>query len=138
MRSITNNNTTVVEKTVIEIDIGLLEQIKTNEDVEGQIVVHCAYFAQNAYDKIRIWPTTILAAADNSAVSELQHVEGLRPFPLWTSMYANETKHFTLIFSRLPRSVDQFHFLELIPEDGAFEVNDLKRNKQDVYHIKLN
>ena len=46
--------------------------------------------------------------------------------------------NFTLVFSGLPKSCKMFDLVEEIPQSGGFYHGKIKRNKSDVYSIRIN
>jgi hypothetical protein len=69
--------------------------------------------------------------------STLHHAENITIAPTWTWVSAGKIFRFTLIFAPLPKSCDFFDLLEDIPEAGGFFVQNIKRNKSDVYHVVI-
>jgi hypothetical protein len=57
--------------------------------------------------------------------------------PEWTYVPEGKTSRFTLIFAPLPKSCEFFDLLEDIPETGGFFIQNIKRNKSDVYHVLI-
>lgn len=107
-------------------------------ETEGQVIVHCSYTnTSQSISGLRIWNSTVLADNGSNHESNLVHVDGLFPFPDWTAVFIGQTIRFTLVFSRLPASCQQFHLIERIPEPGGLVVPDIIRNQTDVYYIKL-
>lgn len=122
----------------IKIDNKTLLQLKEEFKEETQVIVHCTFTNRNDLgDLIRIWPTTYLVAKNGNHKSELLHSENIILFPHWQIVKPNTTTVFTLIFSALPKDCEVFDFMEEIPEPGAFCFTNIKRNKTDVYNIRL-
>jgi hypothetical protein len=124
--------------TTIDIDEQLLHDVQQQVDYENQMIVHCSYTGLSDFDAIRIWPTTFLLSTNFDTYSQLTHIENLSAFPQWTPVAKGETKTFTLYFAKLPKAVQEFTFAEIISEPGAFMINDIPRNKKEVYHVNLN
>jgi hypothetical protein len=65
------------------------------------------------------------------------HAFGIAVAPMWMLLEAGTTARFTLVFSPLPKTCELFTLFEDIPEPGGFEIKNIRRNKSDVYHIKI-
>lgn len=130
---------TIIEKPKVEIDPDLLEQIKTQTQMEGQVIIHFLYANLTlAYGLIRIWPTSFLYDLDSDHRSQLVHVENITLFPQWQEVNPFTATHFTLIFSRLPKNCLAFDFIEECGgQGGGFEVRSIQRNNSDVYYVRL-
>ena len=130
---------TIIEKPKVEIDPDLLNQIKTSFDYEGQVILHFLYANLSlAYGMIRIWPSSYLFDLHSNHRSDLVHVENISLFPKWQEVNPFTATHFTLIFSRLPKSCTVFDFLEECGgQGGGFEVRNIQRNETDVYYLRL-
>jgi hypothetical protein len=117
----------------------LLESLKTQTDIEKQVIVHCCFPASSSSDMfIRIWSSTFLIDEKIGHRSSLIHHENISLFPYWTEVPPMKDYWFTLVFSGLPKSCVSFDFAEIIPQEGGFLVSNIKRNGTDVYRIKLN
>lgn len=128
--------TKIITEPKISIEAEILEQLKTQVDEQGQVVVHCLYDSQSP-SLIRIWPSTFLYDRDSPHNSELVHVENISYFPTWTEAKQGKN-HFTLIFSGLPRTCSVFDLIEHCDNEyGAFKINSIRRNKSDIYYIQL-
>jgi hypothetical protein len=44
---------------------------------------------------------------------------------------------FTLFFAPLPKSCEFFDLLEDIPQAGGFFIQNIKRNKSDIYNLDI-
>lgn len=120
-----------------EIGIEVLTSIDPQSLEDSQIYVHC-YFDNPFNDMlIRIWKTTFLIAKESRARAGMLHAENISIAPQWKLIADNSTFHFLLVFSSLPKSCEQFDFVEEISQPGGFLVKDIKRNKEDVYHITI-
>lgn len=115
-----------------DVKIDLLSQVCK----EAVITVHCSYFAFHG-DRIRIWESTYLKDNSSGKRSRLVFALNIPYFPVWKPVRRNTMTRFTLFFSSLPKSCKVFDLYEDIPEPGGFKVWDIKRNKNDVYHVKL-
>lgn len=114
----------------------LLQQALTSE--EKQVIVHCCFPASAGFgDLIRIWKSTYLIDNENSHKSELVHAENITFFPVWTEIPPMKDYWFTLIFSGLPKSCKNFDLKEIIPQEGGFFVQNIKRNSSDIYKIRI-
>jgi len=130
----------VIVKPSVEISEEILRATKTNTEEMGQVVLHFST-TQPVQDEfmIRIWPTTYLYDQHSSHISEIVHIENITYYPVWSYCPPGSSASFTLIFSGLPRSCTTFDFIEhCTNQAGAFEVRNIARNDQDVYHLDLN
>ncbi len=135
-----------MEKTIIKnpvkpkviISEDLKEKISEEENLQGQVVVHCT-FKNTSYltSFIRIWKTTFLNVRNSEHKSKMQHAENISLYPTHTQVAPRKTHHFTLIFSSLPKDCNHFDLIEEIPEPGEFRVSNISRNESDVYHINI-
>ncbi len=119
------------------IDKETLVQLLHDELTESQVIVHCSYRPFHNHDKIRIWKSTYLFDNNSDHKSNFVSSENISLYPNWTWVEANKTHIFTLIFTGLPKSCESFDLIESIPEPGGFEVRNIRRNKSDVYYLKL-
>ena len=103
---------------------------------EGQVIVHICYHPPHQ-DLIRVWPSTFLIPKPGGAYSKLIHAENISLYPKWMLLEGGKEHTFTLVFSPLPRDCQRFDLLEQIPEYGGFHIPNIARNKQDVYHLRL-
>lgn len=116
----------------------LLESLQTKIEEEKQVIVHCCFPASPFLGNlIRIWSTTYLIDRASGHQSKLIHAENITLFPEWTAVPFMKDFWFTLIFSGLPKDCKSFDFKEVIPEEGGFFVNSIKRNSSDIYRIKI-
>jgi hypothetical protein len=126
-----------IEKTKVKIDPEILEKVQE----EGQVIVHCSFENdQNGFTGavgIRVWQSTFLLDNHSNHRSKLLKAVHIPYAPEWYLVYPMERKTFTLIFESLPKSCSTFTFAEIIPEPGAFIVENISRNNQDVYNITL-
>ena len=105
--------------------------VKTIESEERQTIVHCTCGDDYAY---RIWPSTFLIEKETGRRVKLITAFNISFAPQWT---LNDGKGFTLIFEGLSKSCSVFDLKEIIPQEGGFEVNNLQRNKTDVYQVSF-
>lgn len=126
----------VVVKPVIAKE--LLESLQTKAEEEKQVIVHCCFPASPFLGNlIRIWHSTYLFDNQSEHKSRLIHVENITIYPNWTPVPFMQDFWFTLIFSGLPRDCKSFDLKEVIPEEGGFFVESIKRNSMDVYRVKI-
>jgi hypothetical protein len=126
----------VVVKPVIVKE--LLESLQTKIEEEKQVIVHCCFPASPFLGNlIRIWQSTYLFDNQSEHKSKLIHVENITMSPNWTVVPFMKDFWFTLIFSGLPKDCKSFDLKEVIPEEGGFYVNSIKRNSLDVYRVKI-
>ncbi len=125
-----------IEKPIISEE--LLEYLKTKTEEEKQVIVHCCFPATAFVGSlIRVWQSTFLIDDENLHRSKLIHAENISIFPYWTEVPPFKDYWFTLIFSGLPKECKFFDLKEIIPEEGGFWVQRIKRNKTDVYRVKI-
>jgi hypothetical protein len=118
-----------------EVDV----MTETEVDVlqESHVYVHC-YFNNTFQDMlIRIWRTTFLIDNASGSRSQLVHVENISYAPEWTLIPDRKMFHFLLIFEALPKGCLSFNLIEDIPQSGGFRVENISRNKSDVYHVNI-
>lgn len=128
-------NTTTTTPTV-KLDNKLREEILSQIHEEGMVIVHCIYDA--AMDGgIRIWPSTVLIDKASGERCKMHHAENITIAPEWTYVPEGKTYRFTLIFAPLPKSCESFDLLEDIPQSGGFFIQNIRRNKSDVYHVVI-
>ena len=116
----------------------LLESLQTKIEEEKQVIIHCCFPASPFLGNlIRIWQSTYLFDNQSEHKSKLIHVENITMSPNWTVVPFMKDFWFTLIFSGLPKDCKSFDLKEVIPEEGGFYVNSIKRNFMDVYRVKI-
>jgi hypothetical protein len=120
----------------VRIDDKLKDEILSQIQEEKAVIVHCTY---NAIidGGIRIWSSTFLIDKASGDRSTMHHAENISIAPEWTYAPEGKTCRFTLIFSPLSKSCEFFDLLEDIPQAGGFFVQNIKRNKSDVYHVNI-
>lgn len=111
-------------------------KVKTFQELERQTIVHCKHYL-NMGDGVRIWRTTFLIEHPSGKKRKLLHAENISMHPTWTVMDKTGNYHFTLYFEGLSRDCTKFDLVEEIPQPGAFAVNNIPRNQQDVYRVTL-
>ena len=110
----------------------LLNQVEET----GIVIVHCSVKPTDEM-YIRIWSSTFLIDKTSGERSHLHHADNITIAPIWTLIEAQKNFRFALIFSPLPKSCECFDLLEDIPEAGGFFIQNIKRNKSDVYHVNI-
>jgi hypothetical protein len=132
---------TIIKKPETIISEKLLNQIKSQTEEMGQVVLHFVFHTTDELQGdslIRIWPTSYLYDLHSSHKSELVHIENISYYPDWYLCPAGTETYFTLIFSGLPKSCTAFDFIEhCTNQSGAFHVKNIQRNKTDVYFLQL-
>ncbi|WHF51838.1 hypothetical protein QGN23_00835 [Chryseobacterium gotjawalense] len=122
-----------------EISPELLAALQPKVELEKQVIVHCCFPATPFLDMlIRIWPSTFLIDESLGHKSTLIHHENISLFPYWTEVPPMKDYWFTLVFSGLPKACTNFDLKEEIPEEGGFWIKNIKRNKTDIYKVKIN
>ncbi|MFN4199464.1 MAG: hypothetical protein ACK4FS_10600 [Flavobacterium sp.] len=121
----------IIEK--ISIPAELLEQI--NKFEEKQVIVHCIVNGNAYQNMIRVWPSIYIFPKETKYKCRLLNHFNIVMYPKF--QYLNPfCKHkFTLIFEGLPDSCESFDIKEVIPDIGAFEAFNIKRNGSDVYYV---
>lgn len=109
----------------------IVTEIKMLEAEERQTIVHCNCSDDYAY---RVWPSTFLIEHGTGKRAKLITAFNISFAPQWT---LNDGKGFTLIFEGLSKGCSVFDLKEIIPESGGFEVNNIQRNKSDVYQVSF-
>lgn len=116
----------------------LLESLQPQVEVEKQVIVHCCFPRSPIADMlIRIWSSTFLIDESLAHKSTLIHHENISLFPYWTEVPPMKDYWFTLVFSGLPKECKSFDLKEEIPQEGGFWIKNIKRNKTDVYKVKI-
>jgi hypothetical protein len=106
-------------------------EAKVLQSEERQTIVHCTCGDIYAY---RVWPSTFLIEHGSGKKVQLLTAYNISFAPQWT---INDGRGFTLIFGGLSKGCSFFDLLEIIPQEGGFEVLNIQRNETDVYHVKL-
>lgn len=107
------------------------EEVKVFESEERQTIVHCKCKGEVG-DAYRIWPSTYLVEQGSDRRAKLITAFNISFAPQWT---LNDGRGFTLIFEGLSKSCKSFDLMEIIPQEGGFEVFNISRNNMDVYHV---
>jgi len=121
---------------VIKLDKKLKDEILSQIQEEGTVIVHCSYTAVFE-GGIRIWTSTVLIDLQSGSRSRMLHAENITIAPVWMDLPVGDTARFTLIFAPLPKTCENFDLYEDIPQSGRFHVKNIKRNKSDVYHVTI-
>jgi hypothetical protein len=101
---------------------------------EQQVIVHGTCYVE-AGGGIRIWPSTYLLPKGSQKRCKLIHSENIGIYPEYLQTYSDRIMKFTLIFEGLPSGCSTFDLREIITEPGGFEILNVSRNDQDVYHL---
>lgn len=117
----------------IEIASELLEQLE--HQFEKQVIVHGIIHSQTEGQNIRLWPTIYLLPKETSGKCKLIQSFNILLYPQWQVVGRGKTHRFTLIFEGLPFVCKSFDLVEIIPEPGGFEAQNINRNKEDVYTV---
>ncbi len=116
----------------------LLESLQAKVEEEQQVIVHCCFPAAPFLGNlIRIWQSTYLFDNQSEHRSGLIHAENITIYPNWTPVPFMRDFWFTLVFSGLPKGCKSFDLKEVIPEEGGFFVESIKRNSSDIYRVKI-
>lgn len=127
-----------IDKPEVKIDPAITASLKKETLLESQVIIHLSYTSESYNDRVRIWRSTFLKPAESSESRNLLHIENISVYPVWTSVMYKKTLHFTLIFEGLPKDCSKFTLYEDIPEPGGWIIENIVRNKADVYYINLN
>jgi len=117
----------------IKLDKRLKDELLTEMLEEGTVIVHCSFTALFTIG-IRIWNSTVLIDKESGSRSRLLHILNIPIAPEWMLVPAGSTARFILIFATLPKTCVVFDLLEDIPESDGFFIQNIKRNKSDVYN----
>ncbi len=120
----------------VKFDDKLKEEILSQIHEEKAVIVHCTYNAE-IDGGVRIWKSTFLIDKASGDRSAMHHAENISIAPEWTYVPEGKTYRFTLIFTPLPKSCEFFDLLEDIPQAGGFFIQNIKRNKSDVYSVVI-
>ncbi|UUV21590.1 hypothetical protein [Paenimyroides aestuarii] len=115
----------------------LKEDILFLNNEEKQVIVHCSIYSVDYGDAARIWKSTYLVDKESGLTYKLIFAEGISFAPQWTLIPFQKPLEFTLIFKGLPKSCKSFDLVEIIPEDGGFQVLNISRNTADVYYVTI-
>jgi len=126
-----------VKKPKTRVDSSIKRKLKELIKPEGQVVVHCMVKSPSYGVMIRIWKSTFLIPKGSNQRCSMLHHENISLYPQWMSIPGGTIHRFTLIFEPLPSSCTLFNLEEIIPDTGGFSVQDIVRNKSDVYHVDL-
>ena len=115
----------------------LQENFLIDEAIESQVIVHFSFKSNSVYNGIRIWKSTFLIPTETSQTAKLVTVDKVSMYPIYTYTPIGKILNFTLVFTCLPRNCKTFDLVEQIPEPGGFVFRNIKRNKTDVYNLKI-
>ncbi len=127
---------TITETPAVRFDDKLKDEILSQIQEEGMVIVHCIYNAE-IDGGIRIWNSTFLIDKATGERSNMHHAENITIAPEWTYVPEGKTYRFTLIFAPLPKSCEFFDLLEEIPQPGGFFIQNIRRNKHDIYNVVI-
>lgn len=127
----------VEEDLKIEICKELKNEVLLLNNEEQQVIIHCTIFAQDLGDAARIWKSTYLIDRHSGKKHKMLFADGISFAPQWTLIPFNKPLNFTLIFKGLPKACKMFDLVEIIPEEGGFEIRNIQRNGTDVYHVTI-
>jgi hypothetical protein len=109
-------------------------EIRSEISEEKQTVLHVTCLDDGGVMLIRIWPSTYLVQ-DNGSRKKLLHSFKIATYPQYLPVRSGHT--FTLVFEGLDKGCESFDFYEDIPEPDGFHIRDIRRNKADVYFLKI-
>ena len=127
-----------VIKHSVNISKKLKNKLLSKTEPESQVIVHCNFKSNKDILGIKIFKSTYLRPGDSKRKCKLLHVENIAVAPQMTEVRKGITKHFTLIFSALPKSCKVFDLSEEVNDPYKFVVRNIPRNKSDVYTININ
>ena len=127
---------TITDIPAFKFDNKLKDEILSQIHEEKAVIIHCTYNAE-IDGGIRIWNSTFLIDKTSGERSTMHHAENITIAPEWTYVPEGKCYRFTLIFAPLPKSCEFFDLLEDIPQTGGFFIQNIKRNKSDVYHVNI-
>jgi len=120
----------------VKLDEKLKNELLSQVLEEGIVIVHCTHTSVS-YGAIRIWNTTVLVDRQSGSRSRLLHALNISIAPVWTEVFPGSAVRFTLIFAPLPRGCESFDLFEDIPQAGGFFVENIQRNRNDVYRLDI-
>lgn len=103
----------------------------------GHMYVHCHVNSGPIGVGLRIWPSTFVLDPNGDERSVLLHAEKISMAPQWTWVKPHMAYQFLLIFAALSPDCRVFDLVEEIPQAGGFEIRNIARNDQDVYHVQI-
>lgn len=103
--------------------------------VESQVIVHCTCRSRNG--SIQLWPNAVLADQESHYKSMLVYAEKLPLYPRQVYVPEGQTFTFTLMFSALPKDCRMFELSGQVRHEAGFLVQNIRRNKSDVYHVEI-
>ena len=127
---------TITKSPDVKLDKRLKDELLAEMLEEGTVIVHCSFTA-NFEIGIRIWNSTFLIDKESGNRCRMLHALDITIAPEWMLVPEGSTSRFTLIFAPLPKTCQFFDLLENIPVSGGFFIQNIKRNKSDVYHVNI-
>jgi len=119
-------------ETIIKTKKKVSKKEKTLTESERQTIVHVV-MKEGCY--ARVWPSTYLIERETDKRLKLVRSFNIAIYPQWGTL--KEGGKFTLIFKGLSKSCKTFDLAELIPQPGAFYVDNIVRNNTDVYEVAI-
>lgn len=130
-------STMIEEDLKVEICNELKNELSLLHMEEKQVIIHCSIYGMDFGDAARIWKSTYLIDKKTGEKYKMLFAEGISFAPAWTLIPFNKPLEFTLIFKGLPQSCKLFDLVEIITEEGGFEVLNINRNSSDVYYVTI-
>lgn len=127
----------VITSPAIDLTKEVKLELLSDTEETGQVIVHGRFSCRASWELVRVWKTTYLIDRSSGHRSQLLFAENICMAPMWTALKMGETLRFTLIFEALPKGCNVFDFAEIIPEPGGFLIENIRRNRQDIYTIDL-
>jgi hypothetical protein len=123
-------------KPTVKLDKFLKLKLLKKFEEQGNAIVHCSC-AVPENGKIRISGSTELFDLDNGCCIRMLHALNIPIAPKWKNIKTETTLTFTLTFAPLPKNCTVFDLVENGPKAGAFIVQGIVRNDQDVYKVHI-
>lgn len=121
----------------VSIDDATREQLSLEQKPEGQVVIHIVF--QTCYSscsncKIELRTDISLIPDRGLSKSGLVYTENIDQLDTVFNL-KDRINRFTLVFEPLPKTSQYFDFVE--PGSDGWLLKRIKRNKQDVYVLKI-
>ncbi|MFW5803799.1 MAG: hypothetical protein ACOCWG_01050 [bacterium] len=127
----------IIKPPKIEVDKKLLEDIKEQTDKEKQVIVHCYFYPEQFFSRIRIWHSTYLKDLNSDHRSKLLDAHNINFYPSWKPIIGMAKVSFTLVFEGLNSECQSFRLVEDIPVNNGFFTGTITRNETDVYQVQI-
>lgn len=121
------NTLEFITRPEVELDVDLLESLKTLHQEENQVIVHFHLKISNPPSGIRIWPTAYLIPREGGNSAKMIQCIAISWAPQWMYIF-EKTCVFTLIFEGLSKDYQVFDLVEDILLPGPFEFYGIVRN----------